>query len=85
MVHRSINHPVPHLRLGREHPLDERLPVGNEAADRLEMSGHQIFSVRRGFAPGMSVEAYLRTGERSPFSYFVKPLADYFERSRREE
>ncbi len=36
-------------------------------------------------APGMPVEAYLRTGERSPLSYFVKPLADHFERSRREE
>ncbi len=79
MVHRSINHPDPHPHLGGEHPLDERLPVGNEAADRLEMSGHQIFSVRRGFAPGMSVEAYLRTGERSRLSYFVKTLADYFE------
>ncbi len=36
-------------------------------------------------APGMPVEAYLRTGERSPLSYFVKPLTDYFERSLREE
>ena len=35
-------------------------------------------------APWMPVEACLRTGERSPLSYFVKPLADYFERSRRE-
>ena len=34
---------------------------------------------------GMPVEAYLRTGERSPLSYFVKPLADYFEQSLREE
>lgn len=36
-------------------------------------------------APGMPVEAYLRTGERSPLSYLVKPLADYFERALREE
>lgn len=36
-------------------------------------------------APGMPVEAYLRTGERSPLSYLVKPLIDYFERSLREE
>ena len=36
-------------------------------------------------APGMPVEAYLRTGERSPLSYLVKPLTDYFERSLREE
>ncbi len=36
-------------------------------------------------APGMPVEAYLRTGERSPLSYLVKPLADYFQGSMREE
>ena len=36
-------------------------------------------------APGMPVEAYLRTGERSPLSFLVKPLTDYFERSLREE
>ena len=36
-------------------------------------------------APGMPVEVYLRTGERSPLSYLVKPLTDYFARSLREE
>jgi len=36
-------------------------------------------------APGMPVEAYLRTGERSPLSYLAKPLTDYFARSLREE
>ena len=36
-------------------------------------------------APGMPVEVYLRTGERSPLSYLVKPLTDYFSRSLREE
>lgn len=35
--------------------------------------------------PGMPVEVYLRTGERSPLSYLVKPLSDYFSRSLREE
>ena len=36
-------------------------------------------------APGMPVEVHLRTGERSPLSYLVKPLTDYFSRSLREE
>lgn len=36
-------------------------------------------------APGMPVEAHLRTGERSPLSYLAKPLTDYFVRSLREE
>ena len=36
-------------------------------------------------APGMPVEVYMRTGERSPLSYLAKPLTDYFARSMREE
>ena len=35
--------------------------------------------------PGMPVEVYLRTGERSPLGYLVKPLSDYFTRALREE
>ncbi|MFV0473465.1 MAG: HlyD family type I secretion periplasmic adaptor subunit [Pikeienuella sp.] len=34
---------------------------------------------------GMPVEAYIRTGDRSPFTYFTKPLADYFNKAFREE
>lgn len=34
---------------------------------------------------GMPVEAYIRTGDRSPFSYFTKPLADYFNKAFRED
>lgn len=34
--------------------------------------------------PGMPVEAYIRTDERSPMSYLVKPLMDYFNRAFRE-
>lgn len=34
--------------------------------------------------PGMPVEVYLRTGERSPIAYLVKPLSDYFNRAFRE-
>lgn len=36
-------------------------------------------------APGMPVEAHIRTGERTPLSFLVKPLTDYFSRSLREE
>ena len=35
--------------------------------------------------PGMPVEAYIRTGERSLLSYFAKPVTDFFHRSLREE
>ncbi|MEX3313935.1 HlyD family type I secretion periplasmic adaptor subunit [Sulfitobacter sp. PS-8MA] len=34
--------------------------------------------------PGMPVEAFIRTGDRSPMAYLVKPMADYFARAFRE-
>ncbi|RMD94081.1 MAG: HlyD family type I secretion periplasmic adaptor subunit [Alphaproteobacteria bacterium] len=34
--------------------------------------------------PGMPVEAFIRTGARTPLSYFIKPLTDYFGRAFRE-
>lgn len=34
--------------------------------------------------PGMPVEAFIRTADRSPLAYLVKPLADYFTKAFRE-
>ena len=34
--------------------------------------------------PGMPVEAYLRTDDRSPLAYLLKPVTDYFNRAFRE-
>ncbi len=34
--------------------------------------------------PGMPVEAFIRTAERSPLAYLIQPLADYFNRAFRE-
>lgn len=34
--------------------------------------------------PGMPVEAFIRTDERSPLTYLVKPMMDYFNRAFRE-
>jgi len=34
--------------------------------------------------PGMPVEAFIRTGDRSPMDYLIKPLADYFIRAFRD-
>jgi HlyD family secretion protein len=34
--------------------------------------------------PGMPVEAFIKTAERSPLSYLAKPLTDYFVRAFRE-
>ncbi len=35
--------------------------------------------------PGMPVESFIRTGDRSALSYFVKPMADYFTRAFRDD
>lgn len=34
--------------------------------------------------PGMPVEAFIRTEDRSPLNYLIKPMADYFNRAFRE-
>lgn len=34
--------------------------------------------------PGMPVEAYIRTADRTPLAYLIKPLADYFNKAFRE-
>jgi HlyD family secretion protein len=34
--------------------------------------------------PGMPVEAYIRTADRTPLAYLVKPFADYFAKAFRE-
>ena len=34
--------------------------------------------------PGMPVEAFIRTDDRSPLTYLVKPMMDYFNRAFRE-
>ncbi|UOA28561.1 HlyD family type I secretion periplasmic adaptor subunit [Pseudosulfitobacter sp. DSM 107133] len=34
--------------------------------------------------PGMPVEAYIRTLDRTPMAYLIKPFADYFKRAFRE-
>ncbi len=34
--------------------------------------------------PGMPVEVFIQTGERSPLSYLAKPFTDYFQRAFRE-
>lgn len=34
--------------------------------------------------PGMPVDAFIKTGDRSPISYLTKPLTDYFTKSLRE-
>jgi HlyD family secretion protein len=34
--------------------------------------------------PGMPVEAFIRTQDRTPLAYLIKPLSDYFAKAFRE-
>lgn len=54
---------------------------------RIEMPEGEADKLPEGtvLIPGMPVEAYLRTGDRSPIAYLVKPLADYFNKALRED
>ena len=38
----------------------------------------------RAIIPGMPVEVFIRTGERTPLAYLLKPLSEYFNRAFRE-
>ncbi|MCB2109456.1 MAG: HlyD family type I secretion periplasmic adaptor subunit [Defluviimonas sp.] len=38
----------------------------------------------RTIVPGMPVEVFIRTGDRTPLAYLLKPLAEYFNRAFRE-
>ena len=49
----------------------ELLPNENELE---KLNGQKLL-------PGMPVEAFIRTAERSPISYLAKPLTDYFNKA----
>ncbi len=66
--------------------------------DRDELTGETYYNVRvrieagevakldgRELMPGMPVETFLATGERSALSYLLKPLSDQFARAFRED
>lgn len=53
---------------------------------RVEISEGETSKLPEGavLVPGMPVQAYLRTGERSPAAYLLKPFIDYFTTAFRE-
>lgn len=56
---------------GKSYYKAELLPNEGEL---LKLGGQKLI-------PGMPVEAFIRTAERSPLSYLVKPLTDYFNKA----
>ena len=79
--------------LGRRAPdwFGERRPTPvtgkNDAGNTDVRDGPDELSPGRALAlaPGMPVEVHVRSGDRTPLSYLVKPLTDYFSRALREE
>jgi HlyD family secretion protein len=54
-----------------------RVEIDITETARAELAGLTIL-------PGMPVESFIRTGDRSPVVYLVKPLTDYFTKAFRE-
>nr|WP_245218748.1 HlyD family type I secretion periplasmic adaptor subunit [Rubellimicrobium aerolatum] len=52
----------------------------------VEIEPGEVDKLPQGVAllPGMPVEAFVRTGERTPLSFLAKPLTDYFAKAFRE-
>ncbi|NNU81643.1 HlyD family type I secretion periplasmic adaptor subunit [Halovulum dunhuangense] len=63
---------------------DQNTGIAYYTAELLPLPGETDKLGDRQLLPGMPVEAYIRTGERTPLNYLVKPLADYFNRAFRE-
>ncbi|MDJ0638493.1 MAG: HlyD family type I secretion periplasmic adaptor subunit [Paracoccaceae bacterium] len=63
---------------------DEVTGVGYYRVDVIPLVEEMPKLEGQNLLPGMPVEAYLRTDDRTPLSYLTKPLTDYFGRAFRE-
>jgi len=64
---------------------DETTGATFYTAELLPMEGEVEILKDNQILPGMPVEVLIRTGDRSPMDYLLKPLAGYFYRAFREE
>lgn len=64
---------------------DEALGVAYYRAE-ITLNPGELSKLNEGdvLIPGMPVEAFIRTADRSPLAYLIKPMADYFNRAFRE-
>ena len=64
---------------------DEQSRMSYYRAD-IEIEEGELAKLPEGMTllPGMPVEAFIRTGERTPLAYLLKPLSDYFVKAFRE-
>jgi len=63
---------------------DQRTGATYYRAEIKPDSGEMLKLGERHVIPGMPVETFIQTTERSPLEYLVKPLADYFVKAFRE-
>ncbi|KMW60608.1 Type I secretion membrane fusion protein, HlyD family [Candidatus Rhodobacter oscarellae] len=65
--------------------VDERTQATYYRAE-IRLSEEELAKLPEGLVmiPGMPVEAFIRTDDRSPLTYLVKPLTDYFAKAFRE-
>lgn len=72
-------------RLSPDSLLDERSGLTYYAAELAIDPGEMaLLGDNQTLLPGMPVEAFIATSERTPLSYLLKPMADYFNRAFRE-
>ncbi len=64
---------------------DETTGMSFYIAEMLPNDGEMQKLHGRELLPGMPVEVFIKTGDRSPLQYLLKPLAGYFYRAFREE
>ncbi len=65
--------------------VDERTQGAYYRAE-IRLSEEEVAKLPEGLVmiPGMPVEAFIRTDDRTPLAYLIKPLADYFAKAFRE-
>ncbi|MFC5485153.1 HlyD family type I secretion periplasmic adaptor subunit [Microvirga aerilata] len=72
-------------RIAADLTQDEKTGIGFYTA-RIEVSELELAQLKDlKLVPGMPVEAFVQTGERTAFSYLAKPLSDQLTRAWREE
>lgn len=54
-----------------------RAEIVLEAEDMVKLAGQELL-------PGMPVEAFIKTSDRTPMAYLLKPFTDYFQKAFRE-
>ncbi len=65
--------------------VDERTSRSYYRAEVLLKEGELSKLEGQKLVPGMPVEVFIQTGERTPINYLLKPITDYFNRALREE